>query len=77
MPPLAEITKIKAELEKLESALKSCIDCRIREVIEIRIEKCRVELAQPVDLSQYEKESLAAEAKLAEAKKRSKPAKPK
>ena len=77
MPPLAEITKIKAELEKLESALKSCIDCRIREVIEIRIEKCRVELAQPVYLSQYEKESLAAEAKLTEAKKRSKPAKPK
>ena len=41
-----EASKIKAEIEKLESALEGCTDSRIREVIEIRLEERRLRLAQ-------------------------------
>jgi hypothetical protein len=46
MRPLEEIAEITAELEKLESALKNVTDTSIREVIEMRIEECRLRLRQ-------------------------------
>jgi hypothetical protein len=46
MPSLAEIARVKAEIAKLESDLKSCTDSTIREVIDIRIEELRQRLAQ-------------------------------
>jgi D-mannonate dehydratase len=46
MPSLAEVAKIKAEIAKLESALKSCTDSQIREVIDSRLEERRHKLAQ-------------------------------
>jgi len=41
-----EIAKITNELKKLESALNTCTDSRIREVIEIRIEERTLRLRQ-------------------------------
>ncbi|MHB8215743.1 MAG: hypothetical protein ACYDDS_06645 [Candidatus Sulfotelmatobacter sp.] len=46
MPTLAEIAKIKAEIAALESALKTCTDTNIREVIEFRLEERKIKLAQ-------------------------------
>jgi hypothetical protein len=43
---LEEITKIKAEIERLASALKYCTDTTIREVIRVRLEELRLKLAQ-------------------------------
>lgn len=45
-PEMAEIASIKAEIENLRSALDTCTDSRIREVIEFRIEERRLKLAQ-------------------------------
>ena len=41
----AEIAEVKAEIEKLESALDSCTDGRIREMIEARIRELEKKLA--------------------------------
>ena len=41
-----EIAKIAKELRKLESALDTCTDGRIREVVEIRIEEHTLRLRQ-------------------------------
>jgi hypothetical protein len=41
-----EAAKIKAEVEKLESAFQSSTDSIIREVIRVRIEECRTKLRQ-------------------------------
>jgi hypothetical protein len=43
---LAEAAKIRAEIEKLESARKDCFDTRILEVIEFRIEERKLKLRQ-------------------------------
>jgi hypothetical protein len=41
-----EISKITNELKRLESALDTCTDGRIRQVIEIRIDECSLRLRQ-------------------------------
>ena len=41
-----EISKITNEIKRLESALDTCTDGRIREVIEIRIDECSLRLRQ-------------------------------
>ena len=46
MLPAEEIAKITKELKNLESALDTCTDGRIREVIEIRIEERGLRLRQ-------------------------------
>lgn len=46
MPSLEEAAKIKAEIAKLESALKSCTDTSIRELVEIRLEERKIKMAQ-------------------------------
>jgi hypothetical protein len=46
MPPLAEIARIKAEIAKLESALKDCTDSQIQKMIEILIDRWQGKLAQ-------------------------------
>lgn len=43
---MAEAAKIRAEIAKLESARKSCLDTRILEVIEFRIEERRLRLRE-------------------------------
>jgi protein subunit release factor A len=42
----AETAKIKAELERLESAFEEMTDSRIREMIEFQIKECRKRLRQ-------------------------------
>ena len=46
MLPAEEIAKITNELKNLRSALRTCTDHRIREVIEIRIEERSLRLRQ-------------------------------
>jgi hypothetical protein len=46
MLPAEEIAKITNELENLRSALRTCTDHRIREVIEIRMEERSLRLRQ-------------------------------
>jgi hypothetical protein len=46
MLPPKEMTKVKAEIENLKSALTNCTNTPIREVIEIRIEERRLKSAQ-------------------------------
>jgi hypothetical protein len=41
----AEIAEVKAEIEKLESAMDSCTDGRIREMIDARIRELEKKLA--------------------------------
>jgi hypothetical protein len=41
----AEIVEVKAEIEKLESAVASYTDARIREIIEVRIKELEKKLA--------------------------------
>jgi hypothetical protein len=48
---MAEAAKIRAEIEKLESARKNCIDTRIQEVIEFRIEERKLKLRQIQSIS--------------------------
>jgi hypothetical protein len=43
---LAQAAKIRAEIEKLESARKDCFDTCIREVIDFRIEERKLKLRQ-------------------------------
>jgi len=43
---MAEAAKIQAEIQKLESARKTCLDTRILEVIEFRIEERRLRLRE-------------------------------
>jgi hypothetical protein len=44
MSSLADIARIKAEIAKLESALKESTDSRIQEVIQRRIQELKREL---------------------------------